>query len=375
VHVDDRGVVFCFGYDDVRAVLRDADRTTMERARSLAGVPGGRSRAAPPTFPLALINRDPPDHTRLRRLFSRAFTPRHIDALAASMGRQVDALLETLERDQRDTGEPVDLVAGLAFPLPFRVISEMLGMPDADDARIRNLARAVSGASDPVVANEQVATAVAAYRELSELVSTEVLPWKRRHPADDLLSLLLAAEADGTLTPDELLDNVTLLYVAGHETTSGLIGNAVLNLLRHPRELERLQADPSLLPNAIEELNRYESSIQLAWRYVVQDLSVRDVVIPRGAMVFVCVASANRDVEHFGETADRVDLTRADAKDGLSFGSGIHFCLGAPLARTEATIVLGKLLRRFPALELAAVPRWNQRVTFRSLDQLCVSLA
>jgi cytochrome P450 len=375
VHVDERGVVFCFAYDDVRAILRDAGRTTMERARSLAGVPGAGSRAAPPTFPLALINRDAPDHTRLRRLFSKAFTPRNIDVLAASMDRQVDALLDALEQEQHETGEPVDLVAGLAFNLPFRVISEMLGMPDADDARIRNLARDVSAASDPVVTKEKLATAVGAYRELSELVTSEVLPWKRRNPADDLLTVLLAATDDGTLTADELLDNVTLLYVAGHETTSGLIGNAVLNLLLHRRELERLHDEPALLPNAIEELNRYESSIQLAWRYVVDDLSVRDVVIPRGAMVFVCVASANRDPQHFGESADRVDLTRADASDHLSFGSGLHFCLGAPLARTEATIAIGTLLRRFPNLVLAAEPRWNRRVTFRSLEQLCVSLA
>jgi cytochrome P450 len=344
----------------------------MDRERSLDGLAGTRS--APPTLPLGLINRDPPDHTRLRRLLSRAFTPRAIELLAMSMERQVEGLLDALEREQRETGEPVDLVAGLSSPFPFRVISELLGMPDGDDSQTRDWAQAVSAASDPSVTRERVETAVAAYRDLNAYVDAEVLPWKRRNPGDDLLSLLLAAEVEGQLSVDELLDHVALLYVAGHETTSGLVGNGILNLLRHPGERACLRSDPGLLANAVEELNRYESSVQFAWRYVVRDVALRDVVLSRGTMAFVCVASANRDPARFGHTADRLDITRADAKDALSFGAGIHFCIGAPLARRETSLVIDRLFRRFSNLELAEEPRWNRRVTFRSLHRLLVAL-
>jgi cytochrome P450 len=372
VAVDGRGIAFCFAHDDVRALLRDAEATSMDRKRSIDT--RGRARSAPPTFPLGLVNRDPPDHTRLRRLLARAFTPRAIESLVAAMEEQVAGLLDALEDAHRETGEPVDLVTGLASPFPFRVISELLGMPDGDDTRIRGWARAVSGASDPSATREQVEVAVDAYRRLRAYVDADVLPWKRRNPADDLLSALLAAHADDQLSVDELLDHVALLYVAGHETTSGLIGNGILNLLRHPGERARLRADPSLLANAIEELNRYDSSVQFAWRYVVRDLALPDVVLPRGTMAFVCVASANRDPARFGESADRLDITRADAKDALSFGAGIHFCIGAPLARRETSLVIDRLFTRFPTLELAGAPRWNARVTFRSLDHLPVSL-
>ncbi len=365
-------VVFCFTYEDARAVLRDAASTSMDRARSLDGV--GGSRSAPPTFPLGLINRDPPDHTRLRRLLARAFTPRAIEELAASMARQVDDLLAGLDREQRETGEPVDLIGGLAFPFPFGVISELLGMPDGDDGQIRRWAHEVSAASDASVSSERVKAAVDAYRDLNAYVEHEVLPWKRRNPSDDLLSLLLAAEADGGLSVDELLDHVTLLYVAGHETTSGLIGTGVLNLLRHPAQRARLQAEPDLLANAVEELNRYEGSIQFAWRYVVRELTLRDVVVAPGTMVFLCIGSANRDPAHFGDTAALLDVARTDARESLSFGSGIHFCLGAPLARREVSLVVDALLRRFPSLDLAGEPRWSHRVTFRSLDELLVTL-
>jgi len=373
VHVNDRGIVFCFAYDDVRTVLIETRSTSMERERALPSVAGTKAAAAP-TFPLGLLNRDPPDHTRLRRLLARAFTSRGIERLMSSMDRHVDRLLDDLEQQYRTTGEPVDLVNGLAFPFPFRVISELLGMPDTDDGRVRALAHQVTGASDPIVTRDQLATAVSAYHELRDYIATEVVEWKRRHPGDDLFTLLLAAEDEHTLSRDELLDNISLLYVAGHETTTGLIGNGILNLLRHRAQLERLQHDPDLLQNAIEELNRYESSIQFAWRYVVSDLALRDVVLPPGTMAFVCCGSANRDPDHFGACAAQLDITRPDAKDVLSFGAGIHYCLGAPLARREAALVIGKLFGRFPTMEIAGAPVWGRRVTFRSLDQLPVML-
>lgn len=290
------------------------------------------------------------------------------------MQRQVDSRLVELEARQRETGAPVDLVAGLAFPFPFEVVSQLLGMPGREGTEIRDWAHAISRASDPVLAGELVASATVAYREISEYVAKEVVPWKRAHLDDDLLSLLLAAESDGELSMPELVDNVALLYVAGHETTSGLIGNGVFNLLRHRTEFERLRAEPSLLANTIEELNRYESSVQFAWRYAAEDLVVHDVDIPCAAAVFLCCGSANRDPARFGTTADRLDITRLDARDGLSFGAGGHYCLGAALARREAMVVIATLVERYPGLEVADSPTWDRRTTFRSLNRLPVTL-
>ena len=369
VHVDARGVTFCFAYHDVRTLLIDTRRTSMDRERSLPGA------SAPPTFPLGLLNRDPPDHTRIRKLMSRTFTPRKLELLMESMAALADQLLDDFERECRETSGAVDLVRTVTFPFPFQVISAMLGMPDGDDDQIKTWAHHISIASDPMVTKERFTDAVAAYHAIKEYVDAEVLPWKRRNRSDDLLSVLLAAEDDGTLSNDELLDNVGLLYVAGHETTSGLIGNAILNLLRHRDQLELLRAEPGLLLNAIEELNRYESSIQLAWRYVIDDFPLRDgdVVLAPGTMAFVCCGSANHDPDHFGPTADRLDITRADAKDSLSFGNGLHFCLGAHLARREAALIIDRVFTRFPDLALAGDTPFHPRATFRALAQLPVT--
>jgi cytochrome P450 len=374
IHVDARGVTFCFAYDDVRTLLIDSRRTSMDRERS---APDGETRSAPPTFPLALLNRDPPDHTRIRKLMSSTFTPRRLALLMASMSALVDQLLDDVEGRYEETGEPVDLVRAVTFPFPFQVISAMLGMPDGDDTQLKRWAHDISVASDPMVPKERVTRAVAAYHAITDYIAAEVLPWKRHHRRDDLLSVLLAAEDDGELSTGELLDNVGLLYVAGHETTTGLIGNAILNLLRHRDQLELLGAEPALLGNAIEELNRYDSSIQLAWRYVIEDFDLRggEVVLPRGTMAFVCCGSANHDPEHFGVTADRLDITRADAKDSLSFGNGLHFCLGAHLARREAALVVSRVFDRFPGLELAGETRFVPRATFRALEALPVVLS
>ena len=374
IHPDRRGVVFFFRYDDVRKVLIDPRSTSMDRALAMPPRADGTPAKAPPTFPLSLLNTDPPDHTRLRKLLNKAFTQRNIEKLVAWMDGEVDRLLDDLEAEQRDHGGPVDLVTNLAFPFPFRVISQMLGMPDWDDTQVRTWAHAIRSASDPVVTRELLTASIDAYTAINAYVLGEVIPWKREHPGDDLLSHLITAEASGALTTEELLDNVALLYVAGHETTTGLIGNGILSLLRNLAELERLQADPAILPNAIDELNRYDSSVQFAWRYVVDDLEVGEHTLRAGEMAFVSCGSANRDPDHFGADADRLDLSRADAKDLLSYGAGMHYCLGAHLARREAALVIGKLVQRFPNMALAAEPAWGQSMTFRSVEHLPVTL-
>jgi cytochrome P450 len=162
--------------------------------------------------------------------------------------------------------------------------------------------------------------------------------------------------------------------VAGHETTSGLIGNCIFNLLRHRTQLERLQANPGLMANAVAELTRYDSSVQFCWRYIVDDVRVRDHDLHHGDMAFLCTGSANRDPARFGATADHLDITRSNAKEALSFGAGLHYCLGAHLARREAAVVLERLFRRFPGLAVADEPAWGRRLTFRSLEQLSVTL-
>jgi cytochrome P450 len=322
-------------------------------------------------FPYGLINLDPPAHPRVRRIMSKIFTPRKMEALASTIAADVAGILDAMEDEARDSGEPVDVVARLAFPLPFKVISDILGMPDSDQAdQVRAWAQAVTESSLSA-GRGQLRHAVEAYQAICSYVTDEVIPWKRRNPADDLLSILITANDDGeSLTADELLDQVTLLYVAGHETTSGLIGNGVLSLLRHRSQLELLQRDPDLMGNAIEELNRFESAIQFTWRYPVDDFKVGNVELAAGEMILLGLGSANRDPEHFGANAGTVDIRRENAHDAVSFGAGPHFCIGAALARREGALAIGALIDRFPDLELGGEPVWNPRVTFRALQHL-----
>lgn len=375
VHQSLAGLPICFAYDDIRQVLIDGT-TSMNIAKVKAlneNVPGADG---PAMFPKSVISIDAPDHTRIRRLMmSRSFTPRRVNAFADWIAAEVDQLLDNLEQQWNDNHESVDLIANFAFPLPFKVISDIIGMPTQDHQQVRDWAQAISSATDPAAGPEKAAAAHAAYVALSEYVARDVLPQKRANPSDDLLSGLLVASDDGELAEDELLDQVSLLYVAGHETTVSLIGNSILNLLRHRPQLELLQSTPDLLTNAIEELNRFDSAIQFNWRYTLSDLKVRDTVIPPGQMILLSLGSANRDPDHFGETADDLDLTRNNASEAMSFGAGAHFCLGNALARKEAAIAIGRFFERFPKAALTADPVWNSQITFRGLTRLDVALS
>ncbi|BCP14185.1 cytochrome P450 [Mycobacterium paraintracellulare] len=375
VHQSLAGLPICFAYDDIRQVLIDGT-TSMNVAtvKSINGnLPGADN---PPLFPKGVISIDAPDHTRVRRLMmSRSFTPRKVHAFSDWIISEVDQLLDNMEHQWAESHEPIDLIANFAFPLPFKVISDIIGMPTQDHQQVREWAQAISSATDPASGPEKLAAAHAAYVALSDYVSREVLPWKRANPTDDLLSGLLVASDDGGLSEPELLDQVSLLYVAGHETTVSLIGNSILNLLRNRAQLERLQSTPDLLGNAIEELNRYDSAIQFNWRYTLSDLSVGDTVIPPGQMILLCLGSANRDKSHFGEDADELDLTRSNASEAMSFGAGAHFCLGNALARKEAAIAIGRFFKRFPKADFTGQPVWNSQITFRGLSRLDVALS
>jgi cytochrome P450 len=321
-----------------------------------------------------MLNLDPPDHTRLRGLVQQVFTPRRIDGLAVRVQHLVDELLDAAVARAAAEGS-VDLIEQFAFPLPFQVISEMLGMPESDRDELRALAHTLTLALEPVLAFQHADEIVAASDAMTRHV-LDVLEWKRAHPADDLMSALLAAEDDGDVLSElELLDQVVLLYVAGHETTVNLIGNGTLALLRHRDQWERWVADPSLTANAVEELLRYDAPVQFSRRVTTSPVELAGVTIDEGQFVLTCLASANRDPAKWGPTADALDLGREGAATHLAFGAGIHHCLGAALARLEGRLAIGTLVRRFPRAELAAdAPTWSGRIVLRGLESLPVTL-
>ncbi len=322
-----------------------------------------------PTPNRGILNIDPPDHTRIRRLMSKVFTPRRVEELRPEVQRLVNGMLDAVAAD----GE-MDVIADLAFPLPFVVISEMLGMPAADRDLLRDWSHTVVKMLDPILTDQEMLEAFAASEHMVDHCR-EAIEWKRANPADDLLTALINAEDEGhTLSSEELLDQLVLLFIAGHETTVNLIGNATLALLRNPDQLAVLRDDPSIDANAVDELLRYDSPVQFSRRIVVQPYEVAGVVIEPGTFLMTCLGSANHDPAVFGDDADSLDLRRANPGRHLSFGSGVHHCLGASLARLEAQVALGTLVRRFDQLALVDdAPAWNNRIVLRGLDRLPVT--
>jgi cytochrome P450 len=319
---------------------------------------------------LSILNIDPPDHTRLRRLVSKAFTPRAVERIRHRAAEVIDEILDELVT----ADGPVDLISTLAFPLPFTVISEMLGMPDGDRDQLRAWSHTITQSLDPILAMEHAEEIFDAIDHMYAAVA-DAVRWKRDHHDDDLFTALLVAEDGGTVLSDaELIDNVMLLYLAGHETTVNLIGNGVHALLAHRDQLERLVADPTLDANATEELLRYDSPVQFSRRIALEPFEIGEHRIEPGETVMTGLGAANRDPAKFGVDADRLDLGRPNAREHVSFGSGIHHCLGAALARLEGQEAIGRLVRRFPAIEAAGPPTHNGRMVLRGYDELPVSL-
>jgi cytochrome P450 len=311
---------------------------------------------------------DPPDHTRLRSLATRAFTPRTVEKLRPHVVEIVDGLTADF------AGNEVDVMDALAFRLPVTVIGEMLGVPAADRAQFRPLVRAITGVLELVISPEALSAATQASITMGEYF-TALIAERRARPQDDLLTKLIQAEDQGDqLTEEELISTAILLFAAGFETTTHLIGNGLLALLTHPDQLERLRADRSLVRSAVEELLRYDSPVQITARTAYEDLRIGDHDIPKGDFLLGLLGAANRDPARFSNP-DRLDVGRNEGPP-LSFGSGIHFCLGAALARLEGQIVLDRLLDRFRSMELAGgTPRHRDSLTLRGLVELPVRFA
>lgn len=350
---------------DVRKAMEILGEDPRDRAKMRAELFPDKA----PREDTSILNIDPPDHTRLRKLVSSVFTPRRVADLAPMIERIVDEHLDAVA----DRGE-MDLIADLAFPLPFAVISEMLGMPDGDSAQLREWSHTLVKILDFTIGPEELMAAVIAGENLREHIAN-VIEWKRSNLGDDLLSALILAEDNGDVLSDiELIDQVNVLFIAGHETTVNLIGNGTWALLQNRDQLELLRDDPAVEATAIDELLRYDSPVQISRRITLEPIQVGGHDVAAGTFVLTSLGSANRDPAVFGPTADQLDLRRADAARHLAFGSGTHHCLGASLARMEGTIAITRLIRRFPELQAMSAPAWNGRLVLRGMDSLQLSL-
>ena len=335
------------GHRAARQALRDP-RLSKDMLAAMDADPDVVDEGLPgPAFARHMLAVDPPDHTRLRGLVARAFAPSCIAALEPRLERIADALLDDVER----SGPVVDVVAGFAVPFPFRVIGELLGVPEADQPALHDAFRTLfqpwSGSPPPAAA----AASAMIVASLEALVDSH-----RANATDDLVGVLVDAHADGEqLSRQELLSSLFQLIVAGHDTTTSLIGNGLVALLDHPDQLRLLAAEPDRIPDAVEEMIRFSAPVPHATFRVTTELVELDgIEVPAGQQVLVCIGGANRD-PGVRDEPDRFDVRRPP-RHHLGFGHGIHFCLGAPLARLEGRIAFGALLRRFPELALA-VPR------------------
>ncbi|GAA2592091.1 cytochrome P450 family protein [Streptomyces tubercidicus] len=348
------------GHQAVRAALSDARLNKNWRNAGLQSDPGEES----PLF-TNMLDSDPPQHTRLRKLVAKEFTPRRVEALRPRVQQITDELLETMLAAPEGRA---DLVEALAFPLPMTVICELLGVPAMDRAAFRAWSNEIITPTGEQSAQEAV-VAMSGY--LVDLIES-----KRNAPGDGLLSALIrTSDEDGDqLSRDELVGTAFLLLVAGHETTVSLLTNGVRALLQHPAQLAALQADFSLLDNAVEEMLRYDGPVTTAtWRFTGEPVEIGGTVIPAGETVVIALAAASRDQEHFA-AADDFDITR-DARGHTAFGHGIHFCLGAPLARLEARVAIRSLLERCPDLAMDVDFDdlvWRTGMLIRGTEQLPV---
>jgi cytochrome P450 len=370
VHHSPLGFYVASRHADVTAVLRDrrfgkdfVGRMTRRRGAGILDEPVYRSMRH------WMLQQDPPDHTRLRGLVVQAFTARRVEDMRPRIHEIVDMTLDRLVPRRHG-----DLIADFAFRLPVTVICEMLGVPSEHHEMFLAGARDGGRLLDPVPLSRAELDAANAANLGAQAYFQQLFELRRRQPGDDLTTKLVQAEEHGSkLSNDELTANIILLFGAGHETTVNLIGNGLLALLRHPDQLQLLRDDPALMPNAIEELLRYDSSVQTTSRVALEDVEVGGTRIPEGEAVLCLLGAANRDPAAYPEP-DRLDIRRPNIRP-LSFGGGIHHCLGAQLARIEAEVAIATLLHRLPdlALDDPTRPDWRQTFVLRGLKALPAS--
>jgi cytochrome P450 PksS len=356
-------------YDDVAAVLKD-ERFVKDTSNAMTPeqIAGQRwFRKVFKSLQHNMLDRDPPDHTRLRALVQKAFTPRLIEQMRGRIDRLTNDLLDAVQGRGH-----MDLIGDYALPLPTTIIAEMLGVPVEDRHKFHRWSNAVLVAA---ASSWQMMKAVPNVWALMRYLR-KIIRKRRADPRDDLISALARAEEAGdTMSENELLAMVFLLLVAGHETTVNLIGNGTLALLEHPDQMEMLRKEPALLRPAVEEMLRYTSPVEMATeRYPREDVTLHGVTIPRGEMVFAVIASANRDERQFANP-DTFDIKR-DTNKHLAFGLGNHFCLGASLARLEGQIAISTLLHRATEIRLSVAPEslcWRRGLLLRGLEALPVA--
>ena len=352
-------------HDDIEAILRDHERFGNDPRRG----PNPEAMEAMEAVP-SMLNLDPPDHTRMRSLVSLAFTPRAIEGWRGRIESVIDEIFEEIGDVSR-----FDLMDQIAGPLPVVVIAEILGVPAVDRERFKVWSDHIARTLEPTITATELEQAQVSRGELADYFSA-VIEERRREPKDDLItSLAQAEEAGDKLTHEELISTLILLLVAGNETTTNLIGNGTLALLNHPEQLEWLRANPDKVDVAIavEEMLRYDSPVQINGRRALVDVELRGKTIKAGSQLVLLQGSANHDPAQWGERADTFDLSRGD-RGHLSFSRGIHYCLGAPLARLEGQMLFPRMLERWPNLRLVETPRFKDHVVLRGLRTMEVAV-
>lgn len=364
------GVWLLTRYRDVHMALRDP-RFSVDRMRAplvrdnLARLPEFLRQSAQGLRSMLVM--DPPDHTRIRKLVNRAFTTRRVAALRGHIEDLVRELLDAAE-----SGGRFDLIRDFAEPLPAIVIAELLGVPPADHRKFRDWSSRLIASIGARTAEQRGAATEAAQNLFRYLADT--IAARRIEPRDDLISaMILAQEESDALSDSELLATCNLLLLAGHETTTNLIGNGMLALMREPEAWQRICADTSLIPRAVEELLRYDGPVQATVRVALEDIAIDEHVLPAGSLVLLNIGAANRDPETFTEP-DRLDIGR-DPNPHLAFGFSTHFCMGAPLARLEAQLAFEALAKRFPRMRLVdEAPTYRPNPILRGLNRLEVEI-
>jgi cytochrome P450 len=354
-------------YEDVALVLRDK-RFGKNYAESMKRRYGENALNEPAVASLArtMLVLDPPDHTRLRGLVTKAFTARRVEEMRPRIAAVVDQLIDRVAEKGA-----MDVIADFAHRLPVIVICDMLGIPEEDRGQFFDQYKVNSRLIDPVPLTREEMDAVNDNGKVVGAYFDSLFERRRKDPKDDLTTQLVQAEEAGDrLTTEELRANVGLLFAAGHETTANLIGNGLLALQRNPEQWEALKADPSLIPNAMDELLRFDSSVQMTGRATLESVEVGGVTLEKGASIVCFLGAANRDPAIYADP-DKLDVRRQNIRP-LSFGGGIHHCLGAQLARIEAHEAFAGLARRLPTLQITELinPSWRRSFTLRGLTNL-----